>query len=121
MQLEKRGKLLWETMGTIRGWETQQMEWVWGDNYGERVLNLIVEYMGFIDFGPWREPITHHVRRIALAYPLSTCSNFLVCFPKDAVAELFHYTWAPQNLATSNSDNNKLQYYYSLLVYYYEK
>jgi hypothetical protein len=49
MQLEKRGKLLWETMGAIRGWETQQMEWVLGDNYGERVLNLIVEYIGFID------------------------------------------------------------------------
>jgi hypothetical protein len=61
------------------------------------------------------------VRRIALAYLLSTCRNFLSYLPKGAVAELFHYTWAPQNLATSNPDNNKLQYYYSLLVYYYER
>jgi sulfur relay (sulfurtransferase) DsrF/TusC family protein len=114
MQLEKRGKLLWDVMMAIRGWEQQQMEMLLGGNYIDRVLDLIVEYIGW-------EATAYHIQRRAVVFIMSTCRNFLVYFAKDAVAELFHYTWAPQILATSNPDNNKLQYYYSLLVFYYEK
>jgi hypothetical protein len=121
MELEKRGKLTFETMAAIRGWEMKMLEWVLEGKFVERVLNLLGEYVQYIDYGPWKPVLAHHIQRIALLYIQSTCHNFLRYFSKDAVIELFHYTFAPQNLATSNIDNNTLQYYYSLLVFLYDR